>query len=44
MNEVQEVLAAIEAVKKEMDITISAPPPAVPPIFEVGAMDEEGMS
>ena len=31
MNEVQEVLAAIEAVKKEMDLTISAPAPAVQP-------------
>ena len=42
MKEVQEVLAAIEAVKKEMDLTINVPPPAAPPIFEVGAMDEEG--
>ena len=41
MNEVREVLAAIEAVKKEMDLNISAPPPAVQPIFETGAMDEE---
>ena len=44
MNEVREVLAAIEAVKKEMDLTISAPAPAVQPtpsIFEVGAMEEE---
>ena len=30
MNEVQEVLAAIEAVKKQMDVTLSAPAPACP--------------
>ena len=44
MNEVRDVLAAIEAVKKEMNLTISAPAPAVQPtpsIFEVGAMEEE---
>ena len=39
MTEVQEVLAAIEQVKKEMDINI--PPPAVPPVVATGAMDEE---
>ena len=39
MSEVREVLAAIEEVKKEMDINV--PPPAVSPVFETGAMDEE---
>ena len=41
MNEVREVLAAIEEVKKEMDFNINVPPPAAPPVFETGAMDEE---
>ena len=38
-NEVQEVLAAIDQVKKEMDINI--PLPAVPPVLKPGAIDEE---
>ena len=40
MGEVQEVLAAIEAVKKEMDLTLNVPPPAIPPTVEV-EMEEE---
>ena len=34
-------MAAIEEVKKEMDININVPLPAAPPVFETGAMDEE---
>ena len=38
-KEVQEVLAAIDRVKMEMEIHI--PPPAVPPVQEPGEIDEE---
>ena len=38
-KEVQEVLAAIDRVKMEMDINIH--PPAVPLVFEPGVIDEE---